>query len=56
MAPEIVRGERNVWFWTDVWSLACVALEILSGKAPFHGRKSSLKEDLLLLYGYKKHR
>ena len=53
MAPETVRGERNVWFWTDVWSLACVALEILSGKAPFYGRKSSLQEDLVFLYGNK---
>ena len=53
MAPETVRGERNVWFWTDVWSLACVALEILSGKAPFHDRKSSLQEDLVFLYGNK---
>ena len=24
-----------------MWSLACVALEILCGKAPFHGRKGS---------------
>ena len=56
MAPEIVRGERNVSFWTDVWSLACVALEILSGKAPFHGRKGSsltgsiLPQDMPRLY------
>ena len=35
MAPETLRGECNVWFWTDVWSLACVALEILSGELPF---------------------
>ena len=56
MAPEIVSGERNVWFWTDVWSLACVALEILSGKAPFHGRKGSgltgsiLPQDMPIFY------
>ena len=36
-----------------MWSLACVALEILSGKAPFYGRKSSLQEHLVFLYGNK---
>ena len=30
-----MRDECNVSFWTDVWSLACVALEILSGELPF---------------------
>ena len=57
MAPETVRGERNVWFWTDVWSLACVALEILSGKAPFYRKKrkhsSLLPQDLRTLFRQK---
>jgi cold shock CspA family protein len=35
MAPETLRDECKVSFWTDVWSLACVALEILSGELPF---------------------
>lgn len=37
MAPEQVRGERDVGFPADIFSLGCVLFECLSGRPPFVG-------------------
>ena len=38
VSPEQASGEREVDQRSDVYSLACVAFEMLSGRAPFGGR------------------
>jgi putative ABC transport system permease protein len=38
VSPEQASGERDVDQRSDVYSLACVAFEMLSGRAPFGGR------------------
>jgi putative ABC transport system permease protein len=38
VSPEQASGERAVDQRSDVYSLACVAFEMLSGRAPFGGR------------------
>ena len=35
MAPEIARGVSGCTTKVDIWSLGCVAIELLSGKHPF---------------------
>jgi putative ABC transport system permease protein len=38
VSPEQARGDRTVDQRSDVYSLACVVFEMLSGRAPFGGR------------------
>lgn len=36
MAPEVVRSEGSSYSGkSDVWSVGCIALELLSGRRPF---------------------
>ncbi|KAJ7038888.1 kinase-like domain-containing protein, partial [Mycena alexandri] len=35
-APELLRGESNNHFGSDVYGFACVCYEILTGTVPFH--------------------
>ncbi len=37
MSPEQASGESNLDLRSDIYSLACVIFEMLSGKPPFHG-------------------
>ena len=37
MSPEQASGERDLGMPTDVYSLACVIFEMLTGEPPFHG-------------------
>ncbi|MEI8258242.1 MAG: serine/threonine-protein kinase, partial [Deltaproteobacteria bacterium] len=37
MAPEQVRGSRDIGFGADVFSLGCVLFECLTGRPPFDG-------------------
>jgi tetratricopeptide (TPR) repeat protein/tRNA A-37 threonylcarbamoyl transferase component Bud32 len=40
MSPEQIAGERAVDGRTDMYSLACVAFELLSGEPPFRGQSA----------------
>ena len=42
MSPEQIRGEEDVDYRTDVWSLGITILELLSGKHPFAGVRSQV--------------
>ena len=35
MAPEVIKLERAT-FASDIWSLACTIVELLTGKPPYH--------------------
>lgn len=35
MAPEIIKNEGNVTRASDIWSVGCTVIELLSGKPPF---------------------
>jgi serine/threonine-protein kinase len=39
MAPEILRGEGDATPLSDLYSLACVAFELITGRAPFEAKQ-----------------
>ena len=42
MAPEVIRGEKATWS-SDIWSLGCLAIELLTGDIPFSNVGNSFK-------------
>lgn len=37
VSPEIVRGEKNIGPWSDMWSVGIIAYVLLTGHSPFLG-------------------
>ena len=59
MAPEVIK-QKNYNSKVDIWSLGVIAYIILTGKAPFDGRKrddifQSICNDTLKIYPLKKY-
>ncbi|KMZ59833.1 hypothetical protein ZOSMA_64G00490 [Zostera marina] len=50
MAPEIVRGEPNSPE-SDVWSLGCTVVEMITGEAPWKKLRGQSTESILLQIG-----
>jgi serine/threonine protein kinase len=37
VSPEIVRGEKNIGGWSDMWAVGIITYVLLSGHSPFLG-------------------
>jgi serine/threonine protein kinase len=43
-APELLLGSRSYGFPVDLWSVGCIAAELLTGKTLFSGMAFAMKE------------
>ena len=41
MAPEVIRQQKNVGRRSDIWSLGCTIIEMLTGKPPYSDIKNA---------------
>lgn len=41
MAPEVIRQQKNVGRRSDIWSLGCTVIEMLSGRPPYSEIKNA---------------
>jgi len=42
MAPEVLQGSDSIGFYSDIYSIGCLAYELLVGQTPFHGNVISV--------------
>ena len=53
MAPEVISGNQKITYSSDIWSLACTIIELLTGKPPYfdsstpwHAMNMIVKEEM----------